>query len=261
MKNPRQVDQDLVEAYLATPRALDYLVGFNLSPVLWRKPAGRALRRSRAIRLACASSSNGRWRSRPSRAQEYWSRPRHAPDPPAAQSFEARLVSLAGRKIERLSLEDATRAEMAVRRRSGPPRDPHRGLGERPSPPAAIPRRPSMTLQRFAAARHNLPQVLPWARTRCMSPPQRLYEAGLITLHADRRHRKWPPRPSTPPGGRHNRPPLRQGVAPTPPGCNKTRPKERAARRNECIRPTDTNTPSRRPAHRRQRPSRPTSTR
>ena len=39
MQNPRNVDEDLVEAYLAR-RALDYLVGFNLSPVLWRKLPG-----------------------------------------------------------------------------------------------------------------------------------------------------------------------------------------------------------------------------
>ena len=49
MKNPRQVDQDLVEAYLAR-RALDYLVGFNLSPVLWRKlPGARSAGRVQSV--------------------------------------------------------------------------------------------------------------------------------------------------------------------------------------------------------------------
>ena len=55
MKNPRQIDDALVEAYLAR-RALDYLVGFNLSPVLWRKlPGARSAGRvqSVALRLIC----------------------------------------------------------------------------------------------------------------------------------------------------------------------------------------------------------------
>ncbi len=50
MKNPREIDAPLVEAYLAR-RALDYLVGFNLSPVLWRKLPGRA------ARAACSRSA------------------------------------------------------------------------------------------------------------------------------------------------------------------------------------------------------------
>ena len=48
MANPRQIDMELVDAYLAR-RALDYLVGFTLSPVLWRKLPGRAVRRPRAV--------------------------------------------------------------------------------------------------------------------------------------------------------------------------------------------------------------------
>ena len=55
MKNPRRIDQALVDAYLAR-RALDYLVGFTLSPVLWRKlPGSRSAGRvqSVALRLIC----------------------------------------------------------------------------------------------------------------------------------------------------------------------------------------------------------------
>ena len=62
MKHPRQVDAPLVEAYLAR-RALDYLVGFTLSPVLWRKLPGRSPQAG-SSRCACASSSSARWRSR-----------------------------------------------------------------------------------------------------------------------------------------------------------------------------------------------------
>src|SRR6185436_5491516 len=55
MANPRQIDGELVDAYLAR-RALDYLVGFSLSPVLWRKlPGARSAGRvqSVALRLVC----------------------------------------------------------------------------------------------------------------------------------------------------------------------------------------------------------------
>ena len=51
MKNPRAVDQPLVDAYLAR-RALDYLVGFNLSPVLWRKlPGAKSAGRVQSVTL------------------------------------------------------------------------------------------------------------------------------------------------------------------------------------------------------------------
>jgi DNA topoisomerase-1 len=61
MAQPRAIDQALVDAYLAR-RALDYLVGFNLSPVLWRKlPGARGCNRWR-----CASSATASARSRPS---------------------------------------------------------------------------------------------------------------------------------------------------------------------------------------------------
>ena len=53
MKNPRQVDMELVEAYLAR-RALDYLVGFKLSPVLWRQLAGGEIGWAGAIGLPAA---------------------------------------------------------------------------------------------------------------------------------------------------------------------------------------------------------------
>ncbi len=61
--HPREINAELVDAYLAR-RALDYLVGFTLSPVLWRKLPGRALGRARAVRRAAPSWSNARWRSR-----------------------------------------------------------------------------------------------------------------------------------------------------------------------------------------------------
>ena len=64
MRHPREIDEALVDAYRAR-RALDYLVGFNLSPVLWRKLPGRA-RRGACNRSRCASSATAKSRSRDS---------------------------------------------------------------------------------------------------------------------------------------------------------------------------------------------------
>jgi DNA topoisomerase I len=70
MKNPRQVDMALVEAYLAR-RALDYLVGFNLSPVLWRKlPGAKSAGRVQSVCLRLIVEREMEIEA--FRAQEYW---------------------------------------------------------------------------------------------------------------------------------------------------------------------------------------------
>jgi DNA topoisomerase-1 len=101
MANPRTIDEALVEAYLAR-RALDYLVGFTLSPVLWRKlPGARSAGRvqSVALRLVCERESEiERFKKR-----EYWSLVATLATP-RAESFEARLVGADGKKIQRLDV-------------------------------------------------------------------------------------------------------------------------------------------------------------
>ena len=101
MAHPRQVDQALVDAYLAR-RALDYLVGFRLSPVLWRKlPGARSAGRvqSVALRIVCD-------REREINAfvkNEYWSLTALLTTQKNAD-FEARLVGANGKKITRLDI-------------------------------------------------------------------------------------------------------------------------------------------------------------
>src|ERR1700745_1493980 len=101
MKHPRQIDQALVDAYLAR-RALDYLVGFTLSPVLWRKlpgakSAGRV--RSVALRRLC----DGELEIEKFVTREYWSLVATLATP-RAETFEARLVGADGKKIQRLDI-------------------------------------------------------------------------------------------------------------------------------------------------------------
>jgi DNA topoisomerase-1 len=101
MEHPRKIDQALVDAYLAR-RALDYLVGFTLSPVLWRKlPGARSAGRvqSVALRLVCDREEE----IETFKPREYWSvetrllTPRNEP-------FTARLVGANGKKIDRLDI-------------------------------------------------------------------------------------------------------------------------------------------------------------
>ena len=101
MAAPRQIDQALVDAYLAR-RALDYLVGFNISPVLWRKlPGARSAGRvqSVALRLVCDRELEIEKFVR----REYWSLVATLLTP-GNEAFEARLVGADGKKINRLDI-------------------------------------------------------------------------------------------------------------------------------------------------------------
>ncbi|HEY4919043.1 MAG TPA: type I DNA topoisomerase [Xanthobacteraceae bacterium] len=108
MKNPRKIDQALVDAYLAR-RALDYLVGFTLSPVLWRKlPGSRSAGRvqSVALRLVCDRELE----IEKFVAREYWSLVATLATP-RRETFEARLVGADGQKITRLDIGTGKEAE------------------------------------------------------------------------------------------------------------------------------------------------------
>ena len=107
MAAPRELDQALIEAYLAR-RALDYLVGFTLSPVLWRKlPGARSAGRvqSVALRLVCEREAE----IEAFRAREYWTIEAEFTTPAGAR-FPARLTHLAGRKLGQFDLPDAATA-------------------------------------------------------------------------------------------------------------------------------------------------------
>src|SRR5712692_5388029 len=108
MKHPRAIDAALVDAYLAR-RALDYLVGFTLSPVLWRKlPGARSAGRvqSVALRLVCDRELE----IEKFIAREYWSIVAKLATP-RGDVFEARLVGADGKKIQRLDIGSGAQAE------------------------------------------------------------------------------------------------------------------------------------------------------
>ena len=171
MKNPRQVDMPLVEAYLAR-RALDYLVGFNLSPVLWRKlPGAKSAGRVQSVTLRLIVEREMEIEA--FRNREYWS-VKALVATPRGQEFEARLVTLAGKKLDRFDLANGTQAEMAVQAITS--RDLTVTSVEA-KPASRNPSAPFMTstLQQEASRKFGM------GARQTMSTAQRLYEAGHIT--------------------------------------------------------------------------------
>lgn len=111
MAEPRVLDQELVDAYLAR-RALDYLVGFTLSPVLWRKlPGARSAGRvqSVALRLICEREQA----IETFKPVEYWSVEADATTQ-GKGSLNARLVGLNGKKLKKYDLSNEVKASNAV---------------------------------------------------------------------------------------------------------------------------------------------------
>jgi len=175
MANPRQIDMELVEAYLAR-RALDYLVGFTLSPVLWRKlPGARSAGRVQSVALRIVVDRELEIeRFRP---QEYWSIEADlaADSPP----FTTRLVKHAGKRIQRLDIKDeatANAARAAIQSGDFTIRSIEKKPVRRfPSPPFT-----TSTLQQEASRK------LGFDAQRTMRAAQKLYEGvdetgGLIT--------------------------------------------------------------------------------
>lgn len=112
-KNARTLDTHLIDAYMAR-RALDYLVGFNLSPVLWRKlPGSRSAGRvqSVALRLICERETE----IEKFRSDEYWTIEArlHSKD---GAPFSARLTVLAGNKLDKLDIGTESQAKAAAER-------------------------------------------------------------------------------------------------------------------------------------------------
>ena len=108
MKHPRAIDQALVDAYLAR-RALDYLVGFTLSPVLWRKlPGARSAGRVQSVALRLVADRE--LEIEKFIRQEYWSLVATLATP-RQETFEARLVGADGKKLQRLDIGSGAEAE------------------------------------------------------------------------------------------------------------------------------------------------------
>jgi DNA topoisomerase-1 len=170
MARPRELDQDLIDAYLAR-RALDYLYGFTLSPVLWRRlPGAKSAGRVQSVALRLIVEREREIEA--FTAQEYWSVVAHLQHDGTA--FDARLVVYDGKKLERLSIGEegtALAAKTAVEdARFTVEEIDTKPLKRHPAPPFT-----TSTLQQEAARK------LGFSASHTMRLAQTLYEAGAIT--------------------------------------------------------------------------------
>ena len=170
MARPRALDEDLIDAYRAR-RALDYLVGFTLSPVLWRKlPGAKSAGRVQSVALRLIVEREREIES--FNPQEYWSVIARLEQ--AGQPFVARLVRWKGEKIDRLTLGNAGSAEAAKAdveaARFTVQSAETKPVTRNPPPPFT-----TSTLQQEAARK------LGFSASHTMRVAQGLYEAGHIT--------------------------------------------------------------------------------
>ncbi|ADZ70272.1 DNA topoisomerase I [Polymorphum gilvum SL003B-26A1] len=170
MKHPRAIDAPLVDAYLAR-RALDYLVGFTLSPVLWRKlPGARSAGRvqSVALRLICDREMEIETFVK----EEYWSILANLKTP-SAEVLQAGLTGFDGRKIGRLDIKTGDEAE-TIRRMLEAARYTVASVVSKPAKRHPQPPFTTSTLQQEASRK------LGFAAARTMQVAQKLYEGVAI---------------------------------------------------------------------------------
>ena len=171
IKNPRQIDDNLVSAYMAR-RALDYLVGFTLSPVLWRKlPGSKSAGRvqSVALRLICDRENE----IENFKSEEYWTLDVDLLSKNKAL-IPSHLINLDGKKLEKFDLnteQKALEAKAKIEAQNFAISSVERKKANRyPAPPFT-----TSTLQQEAARK------LRFSAKKTMQVAQKLYEDGYIT--------------------------------------------------------------------------------
>ncbi|MFK4825667.1 type I DNA topoisomerase [Paenochrobactrum sp. BZR 588] len=179
MANPRDIDMPLVDAYLAR-RALDYLVGFNLSPVLWRKlPGARSAGRVQSVALRLVSDRENEIERFV--REEYWSIAGKL-QTPRNDDFVARLTSLDGKRLGKLDIKNEEQAT-AIRTMLDGAEFKAASVEAKPTKRNPGPPFTTSTLQQAASGQ------LGFSASRTMQVAQRLYEGidiggettGLIT--------------------------------------------------------------------------------
>ncbi|MDE6571265.1 MAG: type I DNA topoisomerase [Alphaproteobacteria bacterium] len=170
IENPREIDQNLVDAYLVR-RALDYLIGFGISPLLWRRNLGKSAGRVQSVAVKLVVDREREIEA--FKPTEYWSLT--ASCEKASATFNAMLSQFAGNKIEKMTIAsraqmDEILAAMTVPLAAQVVDIEKKKTSRRPTAPFT-----TSTLQQEAARK------LYFSSRRTMSAAQKLYEAGLIT--------------------------------------------------------------------------------
>lgn len=225
MAHPRELDHDLIDAYRAR-RALDYLVGFTLSPVLWRKlPGAKSAGRVQSVALRLIVERDREIEA--FKAQEYWSviaKMEHK-----GQGFDARLVRYKGEKLDKMALgKEGSAEEARAAVEAG-----HfsvdsvetKPVTRNPQPPFT-----TSTLQQEAARK------LGFSASHTMRIAQNLYEDGAITYMRTDGVQMDPSAISAARGAIASR--YDAGYLPDKPRVYQTKAKN-AQEAHEAIRPTD----------------------
>ncbi|HIU65593.1 MAG TPA: type I DNA topoisomerase, partial [Candidatus Enterousia avicola] len=169
--NPREIDKDLVDAYMVR-RALDYLIGFGISPLLWRRNLGRSAGRVQSVAVKLVVDREKEIEA--FKPVEYWSLTSVC----IAKKtfFNAQLSNVSGKKIEKMTIENHDQMN-TILEKIGSPEIPAKVVAidkKKTSRRAAAPFTTS-TLQQESSRK------LYFSSKRTMSTAQKLYEQGLIT--------------------------------------------------------------------------------
>jgi len=172
IESPREIDQNLVDAYLVR-RALDYLIGFKLSPVLWRKSMGRSAGRVQSVAVALVVDREREIEA--FKPIEYWSLDAEC-EKSNSGNFNTKLTAFNGKKIDKLSIENKVSIDEIMAKIGAPVINASvsniekKKTSRKPAAPFT-----TSTLQQEAARK------LYFSAKRTSVTAQKLYEAGLIT--------------------------------------------------------------------------------
>lgn len=169
--NPRKIDDNLVDAYMVR-RALDYLIGFGISPLLWRRNLGKSAGRVQSVAVKLVVDREREIED--FKPVEYWSV--DADCEIKKSVFKSSLTAVNGKKIEKMTIENKSMVDDILSKIGSPIIDAHVSSIERKKTTrhSAAPFTTS-TLQQEAARK------LYFSSKRTMTAAQKLYEAGLIT--------------------------------------------------------------------------------
>ena len=170
LKHPREIDNNLVDAYLVR-RILDYLIGFGISPLLWRKNLGKSAGRVQSVAVRLVVEREKEIES--FKPIEYWSVVANASVD--KNKFNASLVKYNGKKIEKMTIENKAMVDDIVSNITTPTVGTVSSIEKKKTQRHAAAPFTTSTLQQEAARK------LHFSSKRTMATAQKLYEAGFIT--------------------------------------------------------------------------------
>ena len=171
IEHPREIDKNLVDAYLVR-RALDYLIGFGISPLLWRRNLGRSAGRVQSVAVKLVVDREREIEN--FKPVEYWSLTAKCNH--SGANFDAQLSNFNGKKIEKMTIENNAYVHEILEKIGEPEIEANViSVDKRKTSRRAAAPFTTSTLQQEAARK------LYFSSRKTMSTAQKLYEQGLIT--------------------------------------------------------------------------------